>query len=63
VAEGVDDWTDMTYVLCNNTHSQFFAEKGDIVGKRLKTINNVDIGPAIEFIGVCKGKFILFCQP
>jgi hypothetical protein len=55
VVEGVDDWTDLIYILCNNSHSQFVAEKGDIVGQKLKEIKHVDLKAAGVFIGACKG--------
>jgi hypothetical protein len=56
VAESVDDWQDLTYILCNKAHSQFVSDKGDIVGKKLKELKDVDLGASIKFIALCKGK-------
>jgi hypothetical protein len=63
VVEGVDDWTDFTYVLCNNSHSQFLSEKGNVVGRKLKELKHIDLKPTIEFIGLCKSKLAVLSTP
>jgi hypothetical protein len=60
VVEGVDDWNDITFILCNKVHSQFVSETGDITGKNLMKLNNIDLKPTLEFLRVCKGKFTVF---
>jgi hypothetical protein len=56
VVEAVDDWTDFRYVLCNKGHSHFVSEKGDIVGRKLKELKDMDLKAADAFIDVCRGK-------
>jgi hypothetical protein len=55
VVEPVDDWTDCTYVLCNNAHSHFISENQDVVGKRIKQLKHIDLDAASAFLAVCKG--------
>jgi hypothetical protein len=55
VVEPADDWSDLTYVLCNKLHSQFCSEKGDITGKKLLSLKGMDLEAAGEFLALCKG--------
>jgi hypothetical protein len=59
VVEGVDDWNDLRYILCNKAHSQFVIEEGEIVGKTLRELKDIDERSINAFIAVCKGRLVV----
>jgi hypothetical protein len=58
VVEPVDDWDDLTYVLCNKAHSQFVTEQGNITGKEFRQLKDVDEEARKGFVALCKGKLL-----